>query len=46
MVFTMPWSPTEKFSHPLAVMKDDGDTDAAVANYFSFAVMELLTWQG
>lgn len=46
MVFTMPWSPTEKFFHPLAAMKDDGDTDAAVANYFSFAVMELLTWQG
>ncbi|KAH7110043.1 glycosyltransferase family 28 domain-containing protein [Dactylonectria estremocensis] len=45
MVFTMPWSPTETFSHPLASM-NYGDTDAAVANYFSFMIMELLTWQG
>jgi sterol 3beta-glucosyltransferase len=45
MVFTMPWSPTGAFPHPLAAMKY-GNTDAAVANYFSFAVMELLTWQG
>ncbi|KAJ3453343.1 hypothetical protein MRS44_017590 [Fusarium solani] len=46
MVFTMPWSPTEKFSHPLASMTYRSDTDASVANYFSFMVMELLTWQG
>ncbi|KAH6880386.1 hypothetical protein B0T10DRAFT_495334 [Thelonectria olida] len=45
MVFTMPWSPTGAFPHPLAAMRY-GSTDAAVANYFSFAVMELLTWQG
>lgn len=45
MVFTMPWSPTEKFSHPLAAMTY-GDADAAVANYLSFMMMELLTWQG
>ncbi|KAI5459459.1 hypothetical protein BGZ63DRAFT_361259 [Mariannaea sp. PMI_226] len=46
MVFTMPWTPTEKFSHPLASMKYGRDTDAATANYFSFMMMELLTWQG
>ncbi|CAJ0554895.1 Ff.00g134080.m01.CDS01 [Fusarium sp. VM40] len=46
MVFTMPWSPTAKFSHPLAAMKYDGDTDTGTANYFSFILMELLTWQG
>lgn len=45
MVFTMPWSPTEKFSHPLASMTY-GDADTAVANYLSFMMMELLTWQG
>ncbi|KAH7018846.1 glycosyltransferase family 28 domain-containing protein [Ilyonectria destructans] len=45
MVFTMPWSPTETFSHPLASM-NYGNTDATVANYFSFMMMELLTWQG
>ncbi|KAH7131452.1 glycosyltransferase family 28 domain-containing protein [Dactylonectria estremocensis] len=45
MVFTMPWSPTEKFSHPLAAMTY-GQADAAIANYLSFMMMELLTWQG
>ncbi|KAH7393778.1 hypothetical protein DE146DRAFT_660003 [Phaeosphaeria sp. MPI-PUGE-AT-0046c] len=45
IVFTMPWSPTKAFHHPLAAM-DYGDVDKPVANYFSFAVMELLTWQG
>ncbi|KNB06496.1 hypothetical protein FOXG_07189 [Fusarium oxysporum f. sp. lycopersici 4287] len=46
MVFTMPWSPTERFSHLLASMTYRGSTDAAVANYLSYIVMELLTWQG
>ncbi|KAM0324920.1 hypothetical protein ACHAQA_007886 [Verticillium albo-atrum] len=45
MVFTMPWSPTEAFHHPLAAM-NYGDADAKSANYLSFMVMELLTWQG
>ncbi|KAM0268248.1 hypothetical protein ACHAQH_010016 [Verticillium albo-atrum] len=45
MVFTMPWSPTEAFHHPLAAM-NYGDSDAKSANYLSFMVMELLTWQG
>lgn len=45
MVFTMPWSPTQTFHHPLASM-NYGDTDASVANYLSFTMMELLTWQG
>jgi UDP:flavonoid glycosyltransferase YjiC (YdhE family) len=46
MVFTMPWSPTQTFSHPLASMKIDKDTSRTTANYFSFMMMELLTWQG
>ncbi|KAF5624292.1 sterol glucosyltransferase, partial [Fusarium sp. NRRL 25303] len=45
MVFTMPWSPTKAFPHPLAAMSY-GDADAKVANYLSFMMMELLTWQG
>lgn len=45
MVFTMPWSPTHAFHHPLASMQY-GQTDAGVANYLSFMMMELLTWQG
>ncbi|KAH6695584.1 glycosyltransferase family 28 domain-containing protein [Plectosphaerella plurivora] len=45
MVFTMPWSPTQKFHHPLAAM-NYGKADASTANYLSYMMMELLTWQG
>lgn len=45
LVFTMPWSPTRAFHHPLAAM-EYGEVDRAMANYFSFSIMELLTWQG
>ncbi|KOS22134.1 Sterol 3-beta-glucosyltransferase UGT80B1 [Escovopsis weberi] len=45
MVFTMPWSPTETFAHPLTAMHY-GKADAKTANYLSFVIMELLTWQG
>ena len=45
MVFTMPWSPTRQYHHPLAAMQY-GETDQSVANYLSFIMMELLTWQG
>ncbi|KAI0133778.1 glycosyltransferase family 28 domain-containing protein [Xylariales sp. AK1849] len=45
MVFTMPWSPTRAFHHPLAAM-NYGEAEASTANYLSFMLMELLTWQG
>lgn len=45
MVFTMPWSPTKAFHHPLASMQY-GQSEAGVANFLSFIMMELLTWQG
>jgi sterol 3beta-glucosyltransferase len=45
IVFTMPWSPTKTFHHPLAAM-EYGDVDKSTANYLSFAIMELMTWQG
>ncbi|OLN96044.1 Sterol 3-beta-glucosyltransferase UGT80B1-like protein 4 [Colletotrichum chlorophyti] len=45
MVFTMPWSPTQAFHHPLASMSY-GEADKSAANYLSFIMMELLTWQG
>ncbi|KAI8206162.1 Sterol 3-beta-glucosyltransferase UGT80B1 [Colletotrichum sp. SAR 10_65] len=45
MVFTMPWCPTQAFHHPLASMSY-GEADTSVANYLSFIMMELLTWQG
>ncbi|KAF2626779.1 glycosyltransferase family 1 protein [Macroventuria anomochaeta] len=45
IIFTMPWSPTRAFHHPLAAM-EYGEVEKSVANYFSFGIMELLTWQG
>ncbi|KAJ1325414.1 sterol 3beta-glucosyltransferase [Microdochium nivale] len=45
MVFTMPWSPTRAFHHPLASMQY-GQAETGVANFLSFIMMELLTWQG
>ncbi|KAM0270662.1 hypothetical protein ACHAQH_009331 [Verticillium albo-atrum] len=45
MVFTMPWSLTESFPHPLSAMAY-GDADQGVANYMSFLMVELLTWEG
>lgn len=45
MVFTMPWSPTKAFHHPLAAM-NYGEAEQSTANYLSFMMMELLTWQG
>ncbi|XXH01734.1 hypothetical protein Hte_008095 [Hypoxylon texense] len=45
IVFTMPWSPTHVFHHPLASMQYN-DAETGIANYLSFMMMELLTWQG
>lgn len=45
MVFTMPWSPTHSFHHPLAAM-NYGQAETSTANFLSFIMMELLTWQG
>ncbi|KAE8367533.1 hypothetical protein BDV27DRAFT_142686 [Aspergillus caelatus] len=43
MMFTMPWSPTKEFPHPLANVKGSG-TDASLRNYMSYSMVELLTW--
>lgn len=45
LMFTMPWTSTRKFSHPLANMKKKSK-DPGTANYVSFAVVEWMTWQG
>ncbi|KAJ7363785.1 sterol glucosyltransferase [Mycena albidolilacea] len=45
LMFTMPWSSTRAFSHPLANVKYRS-TDPGIANYISYGVVELLTWQG
>ena len=45
LMFTMPWTGTKHFPHPLANLKYS-NTDAKFANYISYAIVDLLTWQG
>lgn len=45
IMFTMPWSSTSAFPHPLANLKNQGGNHSA-ANYASYAIVEYLTWQG
>lgn len=45
LMFTMPWSTTRVFPHPLANLKPTC-MDAGTANWVSYGVVEWLTWQG
>jgi hypothetical protein len=45
LMFTMPWSNTRAFPHPLANLKNSGK-DPTTANWISYSVVEWLTWQG
>lgn len=44
IMFTMPWSTTAKFPHPLANLSNS--RDQPMANSASYAIVEYLTWQG
>ncbi|KIW14656.1 hypothetical protein PV08_07440 [Exophiala spinifera] len=45
MVFTMPWSPTREYSHPLANLKST-KLDAKVVNLLSYFLVDAMIWQG
>ncbi|KAJ5385716.1 hypothetical protein N7509_008257 [Penicillium cosmopolitanum] len=45
LMFTMPWSSTRAFPHPLANLKYS-TTEPRMANYISYDVVEWITWQG
>ncbi|KAH0361449.1 sterol glucosyltransferase, partial [Aureobasidium melanogenum] len=45
LVFTMPWTSTRSFPHPLANLTNVDGSHAA-ANYMSYHVVDLMTWQG
>ncbi|KAJ6134158.1 hypothetical protein N7523_000480 [Penicillium sp. IBT 18751x] len=45
MMFTMPWSPTQSFPHPLAVTHSQ-DCKPSVANFLSYIVVEMMIWEG
>ncbi|KAH8823201.1 hypothetical protein DL96DRAFT_1616914 [Flagelloscypha sp. PMI_526] len=45
MSFTMPWSSTTSFQHPL-VQVSNSNAGKGLTNTLSFALAEILTWQG
>jgi Glycosyltransferase family 28 N-terminal domain len=45
IVFTMPWTPTRDFPHPLASL-NAFEEDATMANFLSFFLIEAMIWQG
>jgi UDP:flavonoid glycosyltransferase YjiC (YdhE family) len=45
LMFTMPWSSTRAFPHPLANLKYS-TTEPKMANYISYGIVEWMTWQG
>lgn len=45
LMFTMPWSPTQSFPHPLANIISS-NTDPNMANFMTYALVDMLTWQG
>lgn len=47
LMFTMPWTTTREFCHPLANLKSNDDQmSPSTANYLSYIVVEWMTWQG
>ncbi|KAJ5771840.1 CAZyme family GT1 [Penicillium odoratum] len=45
IIFTMPWSPTQSFPHPLANLHPQG-CKPTVANFMSYSVMDMMVWEG
>ncbi|KAI4728751.1 UDP-Glycosyltransferase/glycogen phosphorylase [Aureobasidium sp. EXF-10728] len=45
LMFTMPWTATKSFPHPLANIKDNG-AEPKMVNRLSYAMVEWMTWQG
>lgn len=47
MMFTFPYSPTTAFPHPLAnIRPGKSNVDTHYVNYMSYALVEMMTWQG
>lgn len=45
IMFTMPWSNTRAFPHPLANLSNAGE-DESTSNFVSYSIVEWMTWQG
>lgn len=47
MMFTMPWTSTGAFPHPLAnITSSNRGRERDIANFLSYDAVEFLTWQG
>ncbi|GKU07128.1 udp- transferase [Fusarium langsethiae] len=47
LMFTMPWTSTREFCHPLANLQTNGsEMSTSAANYVSYTLVEWMTWQG
>jgi UDP:flavonoid glycosyltransferase YjiC (YdhE family) len=48
IMFTMPWTSTMAFPHPLVNIKlsHGSNSEPMMANFISYGVVEFLTWQG
>ncbi|KAG9092871.1 hypothetical protein FS749_015386 [Ceratobasidium sp. UAMH 11750] len=44
--FTMPWCATASFPHPLVNIKQNNGAEPKMANYYSYGLVDLMTWQG
>lgn len=45
LMFTMPWTATKSFPHPLANIKNN-KAEPSMVNRLSYAMVEWMTWQG
>lgn len=45
LMFTMPWSPTQSFPHPLSTIHHSS-TEPSMTNLISYALVDMMTWQG
>ncbi|KAJ5184067.1 Sterol 3-beta-glucosyltransferase, partial [Penicillium capsulatum] len=46
LMFTMPWTTTKAFPHPLANLRSAEMQDEETVNWVSYGIVEWLTWQG
>lgn len=45
LMFTMPWSPTHDFPHPIANIKSS-NASGSMTNELSYTLVDMMTWQG
>ncbi|KFH43215.1 Sterol 3-beta-glucosyltransferase UGT80B1-like protein [Hapsidospora chrysogenum ATCC 11550] len=45
LMFTFPYSPTQAFPHPLALIKKS-NVDPGYTNFMSYPLVEMMIWQG